>query len=78
MELGLHNGDVSKHILTSEVERQEAAIVMCSIIVLDRQWSAATGLPKNFQDSNFDPLPCTLVIISSFTRKRYATLTDIS
>ncbi|KAK7403436.1 hypothetical protein QQX98_010802 [Neonectria punicea] len=62
MELGLHNGDVSKHILTSDAQRQEAAIVVCSIIVLDRQWSAATGLPKNFQDSSFDPPPVTLIV----------------
>lgn len=61
MELGFHNGEVSKHILTTEAQRQEAAIVTTSVIVLDRQWSASTGLPPNFHDSSFDTVPQHLV-----------------
>lgn len=55
MELGLHNSEVSRHILASETLRAEAANITCSIIILDRQWSAATGLPAHFQESMFEP-----------------------
>ncbi|KAH7015776.1 hypothetical protein EDB80DRAFT_761663 [Ilyonectria destructans] len=57
MELGFHNGDVSRHVLDSEAERTETSIIMCSVVTLDRQWSASTGLPSNFQHSSFEPLP---------------------
>lgn len=67
MELGFHNGEVSKHILTTEAQRREAAIVTTSVIVLDRQWSASTGLPPNFQDSSFDTVPHHLVRQKSCT-----------
>lgn len=57
MELGFHNGEVSKHILTTDSQRCEAATVTASVIVLDRQWSASTGLPANFTDSSFETVP---------------------
>jgi len=55
LELGLHNRDVSDHVLRSRRQREEIITLTCSIIILDRQWSASTGLPSNFQDSPFDP-----------------------
>ncbi|KAI6781168.1 uncharacterized protein J7T54_002524 [Emericellopsis cladophorae] len=61
MELGFHNGEVSKHILVSEAQKREVAVVTASVVILDRQWSAATGLPPNFQDSSFDTVPRHLI-----------------
>lgn len=53
MELGLHNQEVSRRLLESEQERVEAANIICTIVVLDGQWSAATGLPAHFKKSTF-------------------------
>ncbi|KAH0422033.1 fungal specific transcription factor domain-containing protein [Colletotrichum camelliae] len=53
LELGLHSRDVPEHILGSERERVQVIAVICTTIVLDRQWSAATGLPTHFQESHF-------------------------
>ncbi|KAF7552057.1 hypothetical protein G7Z17_g4577 [Cylindrodendrum hubeiense] len=49
--------DVKIILLTVKTERTDASIVMCSIVILDRQLSASTGLPTNFQHSDFEPLP---------------------
>jgi hypothetical protein len=54
MELGLHNRDVAQKVLCSERMRVDAANITCSIIVLDRQWSSATGLPAHFRESTFE------------------------
>lgn len=54
MEIGLHSRDVYQHFLETEKQQEEADIISTSLIVLDRQWSAATGLPPNFQLSDFD------------------------
>lgn len=54
MEIGLHSRDVFQQCLGTEKQQQEAEIISTSLIVLDRQWSAATGLPPNFQLSDFD------------------------
>lgn len=54
MELGLHRRDVHLHVLRDEKERTDTSALLWSIVVLDRQWSAATGLPQNFQESDFD------------------------
>ncbi|KAK0382773.1 hypothetical protein NLU13_9869 [Sarocladium strictum] len=54
MELGLHNREVVQHVLSSERMRAEVANITCSILVLDRQWSAATGLPPHFRESTFE------------------------
>ncbi|KAF4916576.1 hypothetical protein CGCF415_v000601 [Colletotrichum fructicola] len=53
LELGLHSRDVPEHILGSERERVQVIAVICTTIVLDRQWSAATGLPTHFQELHF-------------------------
>ncbi|KIW15886.1 hypothetical protein PV08_05936 [Exophiala spinifera] len=54
MELGLHNQEMSQHCLESDDQRTAVVNLSCSILVLDRQWSAAAGLPNNFQESDFD------------------------
>lgn len=54
MELGLHRRDFHKHLLRNEKPHTEVTTLLWSIMVLDRQWSAATGLPQNFQESDFD------------------------
>lgn len=54
MEIGLHSRDVYHQFLETEKKQEEADIISSSLIVLDRQWSAATGLPPNFQLSDFD------------------------
>lgn len=61
MELGFHNGEVSKHTLSSEASRTEACTLMSSIVILDRQWSSATGLPIHFNDSSFSSIPTSSV-----------------
>ena len=54
MELDLHHQDVARHILGTGQQWAEYTVVVTSVIVLDRQWSAATGLPTNFSNSDFD------------------------
>ncbi|EUC28755.1 hypothetical protein COCCADRAFT_30046 [Bipolaris zeicola 26-R-13] len=54
MELGLHRRDVHRHLLRDEKQRTGISALIWSIVILDRQWSAATGLPQNFQESDFD------------------------
>lgn len=54
MELGLHTREILNQLIESEQEREEIATLISSVIVLDRQWSAATGLPTNFRESSFD------------------------
>ncbi|CAH0036149.1 unnamed protein product [Clonostachys rhizophaga] len=62
MELGFHNGEVFKHLLDSESQRSEAYTLISTIVVLDRQWSASTGLPTHFHESRFNPVPATYTI----------------
>ncbi|KAH8800273.1 hypothetical protein F5884DRAFT_686095 [Xylogone sp. PMI_703] len=54
MELGLHNTEVSRHRLNTEQQWDEYVVIMSSIVVLDQQWSAATGLPTHFTRSDFN------------------------
>lgn len=54
MELGLHRQDAHQHLTENERQREEISALVWSIVILDRQWSAATGLPQNFHDSDFD------------------------
>lgn len=61
MELGYHNGHVLKQVLDNETQTAEVYSIICSVIILDRQWSASTGLPTHFKTSSFDPLPKDLV-----------------
>lgn len=56
MELGLHRQDVARHVLSTDEQWAEYTIIATSALVLDRQWSAATGLPTNFSNSDFDLL----------------------
>ena len=52
MELGLHKQDVSSQY--PDEDQAELAALCCSIIVFDRQWNAASGLPPCFQFSDFE------------------------
>ncbi|KAG7423146.1 Activator of stress genes 1 [Fusarium oxysporum f. sp. raphani] len=54
MELGFHDYEVMTRLMASEKQRTEARNLLCSITVLDRQWSASTGLPANFDANSFD------------------------
>ncbi|KAK0383882.1 hypothetical protein NLU13_7974 [Sarocladium strictum] len=53
MQLGMHSRD-----MTQRMEREgcgtELATLTCSLVVLDRQLSAASGLPPNFNFADFD------------------------
>lgn len=64
MEIGLHSRDVYQQYLETDKQQQEAEIISTSLIVLDRQWSAATGLPPNFQLSDFDYANASSVSLS--------------
>ncbi|RBR11049.1 uncharacterized protein FIESC28_09194 [Fusarium coffeatum] len=61
MELGLHNAEVFKHTLKSETERTEACTLVSSIVILDRQWSYATGLPIHFHEKSFSSISTSSV-----------------
>ena len=54
MELGLHNRDASQQYPEEDQSHSEVVAISCSLIVLDRNWSAATGLPPNFQVTDFE------------------------
>ncbi|KAJ5214777.1 hypothetical protein N7449_001946 [Penicillium cf. viridicatum] len=64
--LGLDNSDVLKYVLKSEAQRREASTMICLVVVLDRQWSAVTGLPPNFSNASFHPMSAYLTD-SSYT-----------
>ncbi|KAK0388024.1 LOW QUALITY PROTEIN: hypothetical protein NLU13_4268 [Sarocladium strictum] len=53
LELGLHSRDFPEHLLSPDCDRAQITAIICTTIVLDRQWSAATGLPTHFQESHF-------------------------
>lgn len=71
MELGLHTREVTQRLLESNQERVDAANIICTIVTLDRQWSAATGLPAHFKESMFDPDLLSLVRLSCLFSERY-------
>lgn len=54
MELGLHTGSAVAHATAMGYNVDEVANILASVIVVDRQWSAATGLPTHFSNSSFD------------------------
>ncbi|UPK92150.1 hypothetical protein LCI18_003085 [Fusarium solani-melongenae] len=60
MDLGFHNSDMLTHILKTDGQRKEASAIMSSVIILDRQWSAMTGLPANFPNATFSPMSACL------------------
>lgn len=53
MELGLHRKDILRHFVREDSQHTEIKALLWSIVILDRQWSAASGLPQNFQESDF-------------------------
>ena len=61
MELGLHSSEVLRSKVMSEREKEQVALLQATILIFDRHWSAAIGLPTNFQDSDFDPIPPEMV-----------------
>ncbi|CAJ0547135.1 Ff.00g017620.m01.CDS01 [Fusarium sp. VM40] len=61
MELGLHNSEVFKHTLRTEAQRTEACTLISSIVILDRQWSYATGLPTHFHETSFSSISTSSV-----------------
>lgn len=61
MELGFHNGEVSKHLLELNAQREEAWNLISCILIIDRQWSSATGLPTHFNNSSFSAIPMSSV-----------------
>lgn len=54
MELGFHQQDVARQILIIDQQWVEYTVTAASIVILDRQWSAAIGLPNNFSNTDFD------------------------
>ncbi|KXH32874.1 hypothetical protein CSIM01_07501 [Colletotrichum simmondsii] len=56
MELGVHNEEAWSRLASSPSLRSELCTLVSSIIILDRQWSAAAKLPSNFHDSSFSPV----------------------
>ncbi|RSL79296.1 hypothetical protein CEP51_007481 [Fusarium floridanum] len=61
MELGFHNSQVFNHTLTTDAQRTEACILISSILILDRQWSYATGLPLHFHENSFSSISTSSV-----------------
>ncbi|KAF4446667.1 hypothetical protein F53441_9709 [Fusarium austroafricanum] len=61
MELGLHNAEVFRHTVKTEAQRIEACTLISSIVILDRQWSYATGLPTHFQETSFSSISTSSV-----------------
>lgn len=51
MELGLHNQNVSQQY--PDEDQDELAAICCSLIVLDRQWNAASGCESPLSVSRF-------------------------
>ncbi|KAF4969114.1 hypothetical protein FZEAL_10290 [Fusarium zealandicum] len=61
MELGLHNAEVFQHTLKSDAQRTEACTLVGSVVILDRQWSYATGLPTHFHETSFSSISTSSV-----------------
>jgi len=53
MQLGMHSREISQRN-ESQGRFAELATVTTTLVILDRQWSAAAGLPPNFQMTDFD------------------------
>ncbi|GIJ87069.1 hypothetical protein Asppvi_005971 [Aspergillus pseudoviridinutans] len=64
LELGFHNSDTLNQVLRSESRHKAACIMMSTVIVLDRQWSAMTGLPANFPNATFNPTSTLVSILA--------------
>lgn len=66
MELGLHSLEASQFDQQSSEWQQELVTLSCTLLVLDRQWSAATGYPSNFKETDFEMAKVSLVITTGF------------
>ncbi|KAF7520285.1 hypothetical protein G7054_g12823 [Neopestalotiopsis clavispora] len=53
MELGVHNREGANSPLDQASDHDETMAITCSTVILDRQWSVATGLPTHFHLSHF-------------------------
>lgn len=53
MEMGLHRQDAIVHMIKDEAERSEVVNILWNMVVLDKQWSCAAGLPHHFSDDGF-------------------------
>lgn len=56
MELGLHRRDIRQQVEGSGRVHGNITNILWSIVILDRLWSCAIGLPQNFQDADFAKL----------------------
>lgn len=54
MELGLHCDNVAQQNHETEEQETQLVTLSCTLLVLDRQWSAGIGLPSNFKETDFD------------------------
>ncbi|KAK3192157.1 hypothetical protein K4F52_001786 [Lecanicillium sp. MT-2017a] len=54
MELGLHCDNVAQQNHETEEQETQLVTISCTLLVLDRQWSAGIGLPSNFKETDFD------------------------
>lgn len=53
MELELHSELAAQQIITNGDNSQLLlSTISCTLLVLDRQWSAGTGLPANFKEND--------------------------
>ncbi|KAJ4856772.1 fungal specific transcription factor domain-containing protein [Trichoderma breve] len=60
MELGIHRREIFHQLFNIPSQRDKVGSTIWTIVVLDRQWSCALGIPQNFQESDFDkrlPVP---------------------
>lgn len=61
MELGLHSEKAAQECLDGDEKQIALATLSCTLLIIDRQWSAATGLPANFKESDFEMARPSLV-----------------
>lgn len=61
MELGLHTREASHYDKESSEWQEELATLSCTLLILDRQWSAAAGYPSNFKEYDFEMAKVSLV-----------------
>ncbi|KAK0760457.1 hypothetical protein N5P37_006651 [Trichoderma harzianum] len=66
IELGIHRWEIFHQLFNVPSQRDKVASTIWTIVVLDRQWSCALGIPQNFQESDFDkrlPVPPALYAV---------------
>lgn len=65
IELGIHRWEIFHQLFNIPSQRDKISNTLWTIVVLDRQWSCALGIPQNFQESGFDkrvPVPVSTAI----------------